>query len=45
MNGYINYFDNNNNNNINNTNNNNNNKYMNLLVHDKKLLKKYNQIW
>ena len=33
MNGYIKYFNNNNNN------NNNNNKYMNLLVHDKKLLK------
>ena len=25
--------------------NNNNNKYVNLLVNDKKLLKKYNQIW
>ena len=23
----------------------NNNSYMNLLVHDKKLLKKYNEIW
>ena len=23
----------------------NNNKYMNLLVHDKKYLKKYNEIW
>ena len=33
MNGYIKCFD------------NNNNKYMNLIVHDEELVKKYNEIW
>ena len=39
--GYAKHF----NNNSNNNNNNNNNKYLNLLVNNKELLKKDNEIW